>query len=156
VPPVSFCNGVPREHPSELLDSQWVSGEPPTHQANALLAKIVRPSFLRSGVAGLFEHVDPRHGDRSPRRIYPNLTDPSTPVASTCLPPAERLRGPTVLRYGPLPDAHTRPAETSPTSLLGPLTEAPREREPRRAASRVPSTQRAFRSEEREVESPTQ
>lgn len=46
--------------------------------SGATLSGAHRPSILRSGVAGLFEHVDPRLGDRSPRRIYPNLTNPST------------------------------------------------------------------------------
>lgn len=44
---------------------------------------------------------------------------------------------------GPLADESTWSAETSPTFRLGPLCEAPRERELRRAASEVPSTSRA-------------
>lgn len=43
----------------------------------------LRPSLLRSGVAGLFEHVDPRLSDRSPRRIYPGLTNSSTPCRAS-------------------------------------------------------------------------
>lgn len=72
------------------------------------LSKEHRPSLLRSGVAGLFEHVDPRLGDRSPWRIYPNLTNSNTPVASPCRSSSGRRRGSTILRYGSLSDGNTR------------------------------------------------
>lgn len=57
---------------------------PPTERRS--LSRANRPSFLRLGVVGPFEHVDPRHGDRSPRRIYPDLINPSTPCREHVLP----------------------------------------------------------------------
>lgn len=118
------------------------------------LARDDRPSFLRSGVIGLFEHVDPRHGDRSPRRIYPNLTDSNTPCRKPVPPSTGKSSRATILRYGSLSDEPTRRVGTSPPHLLGPLFEAPRERRPRRAASGVPSTPRPARPCGRTVEPP--
>jgi hypothetical protein len=140
--PVSFCNGVPREHPSDHPDSRWASSKPPSHQTAPSLAGDDRPSFIRSGVIGSFEHVDPRHGDRSPRRIYPNLTDPNTPCRKLVPPSTGKRARATILRCGSLSDEPTRRVGTNPPHLLGPLNEAPRERRPRRAASGVPSTPR--------------
>jgi hypothetical protein len=121
-------------------------GKPPDHQTSAPLARFARPSFPRSGVGEPFEHLDPRHGDRSPRRIYPNLKDPNTlcrePVSPLDRKIFEDRRS---CGSGSLSDELTRRAETSPTSLLGPPHEAPRERKPRSAASRVPSTPRPLR-----------
>lgn len=121
-------------------------GKPPDHQTSSPLARFARPSFPRSGVGEPLEHLDPRHGDRSPRRIYPNLTDPNTlcrePVSPLDRKIFEDRRS---CGSGSLSDEPTRHAETSPTSLLGPPREAPRERKPRSAASRVPSTPRPLR-----------
>lgn len=121
-------------------------GKPPDHQTSSPLARFARPDFPRSGVGAPFEHLDPRHGDRSPRRIYPNLTDPNTlcrePVSPLDRKNFEDRRS---CGSGSLSDELTQRAETSPTSLLGPPREAPRERKPRSAASRVPSTPRSLR-----------
>lgn len=113
-----------------------------------------RPSLLRLGVAGPFEHVDPRFGDRSPLRIYPNLTNPSTPCrVSVSFPVWKTSRNddPAVwIPYGRKRQVH----RDEPGFPEGPPLEAPRERVLRGAASEVPSTSRADRSADRPVALP--
>lgn len=104
------------------------SANRPYHQA-ALPFRVTPAELTQVRGRWPFGHVDPRFGDRSPPRIYPNLINSSTPCRAYVPFPAwkrTRTGDPAVL--DPLSDESARSAGTSPTFPLGPPFVAPRER----------------------------
>jgi hypothetical protein len=79
MPPADFCSSASPEHTFDLpKPRRSMRRRTAARRAAEPLAKPASRVTSGQGSLWLFNLLDPPHDDRSPQRIYPNLTDSDT------------------------------------------------------------------------------